>query len=120
MEWGPAPRQMYKRRARILFVSREEASLTLACGMLVQVEGEYMQGRAMHLDAGGEKETLFKWADLLVALDQNACAWLQSVSPSVPVRCWDLPEGDYARLEYLKRQLASMAGGMRMMQRMNG
>jgi hypothetical protein len=111
---------MYKRRARVLFVAREAELLRLARETLARAEGAFMQGRGLHLEASGEKAEAYEWADLVVALDEDACAWLHSDHSPIPVRCWTLPAAGAARREYLRRQLASMAAGMRMMQRLDG
>lgn len=111
---------MYKRRARILLLSRDESALKLACEVLPKSAGEFLQGRCVRYESvSGLREDL-EWADLLLTWERTVWDALQRESIALPMRCWQLPEGEETQRQFLLDGFASMAAGMRMMQRMEG
>jgi len=109
---------MYKRPAHILFLGRQTAQLELVCELSEQLAVECLQARSIELEGLEPGDDRLAWADLLVAIDEYACGVLENVQGDVPYRCWELPGDNSLWREYCAQALLSMAGGMRMMQRL--
>jgi hypothetical protein len=111
---------MYKRPARVLFLSTFDAAL--ASQIAAQANADYpdfLEARAAGADDGLTREAL-GWADLLVTLDETTCRRVASAAPDKPSRAWNLADSDPTTWpDQVRRELSSMVGGMRMLARLD-
>lgn len=139
---------MYKRPARILFLSRTDACRGLMAEAAARVDGAgWLEARSAGLDpgAGPDPEALaalaraglggmdlrpkaltredLEWADLVVSLDAAAGRRAGELAPGRPHRHWELPApgavGAAALLAEIRDRVAKMVGGMRMLARLD-
>jgi hypothetical protein len=108
---------MYKRPARVLFLSASDPSLaTRVAEQATTGYPDFLEARA---DGALTCEGL-NWADLLVTLDDAARRRVASSAPDKPSRDWSLAAADQATWPVqVERELGSMVGGMRMLARLD-
>ncbi|MEJ2060018.1 MAG: hypothetical protein P8Y64_05955 [Gammaproteobacteria bacterium] len=136
---------MYKRKARVLFVSRHcRARPVLAAALAGGVGADWLEGRAAGIDPKpvpleigqllAEKDEsspgrclalapeLLEWADLVVAFTEDDLKTIGPLPATTRSKVWDVepdetnPDRLYARL---KHRVECMVGGMRMLSRVD-
>jgi hypothetical protein len=111
---------MYKRPARVLFLSVSGPALaTRIAEQATAGYPDFLEARAAGAEGGPTRDEL-DWADLLVTLDDAARRRVVSSAPDKPSRAWNLFAADEATWpDQVERELSSMAGGMRMLARLD-
>ena len=117
----------YKRKVRAVFVASGSFRRAQAAAEFAAASG-WMEAQAhswppmMAASGQAAQEPPWRWADLVVALDDAARRALPPLPGAVQVRCYDFPEpadeaGWPALREALRRRVEGMAAGLAMMQR---
>lgn len=131
----------YKRKAHVLFVGSGDVCRTLLATMFANSIGAaWMEARAVTLDAAAEPKCALApsdlpdqlvyrlnqeniaWADLIVALDEQADLACSLLPVMVQKHCYPFPQPenieDLRRVrDAIKQRVEGMIGGMRMMNR---
>lgn len=123
---------MYKRKARVVFVSRQgRAAAPLAARYARKHGSDWLEARAAALTPdqgpGSAVETLdaalLAWADLLVIFEPTIADALPARPATTRVKLWPLeldPETTGAALAAeIERRVQGMIGGMRMLSRVD-
>lgn len=134
----------YKRKARVLFLSAEPGPALAAVHFAQAIGKDWLEARGGALRPGTADlalteavgkatgtpvegvsipmdATALAWADLLVTLDAQAAMACPSPGPGQQLRHYPVVEGDGDEpallCERIRRRVAGMVGGMRMLQR---
>lgn len=137
---------LYKRPARVLFLSREDRCRgLLAQAWAKTLGGHWLEARSAGLHPAAEADPrlasvlnadgasaeglhpealaadMLAWADLLVSLDSEARTHLTTLANGIPLKHWDLPDEDDLETlsRTIRRRVEQMIGGLRMLARMD-
>lgn len=121
--------RMYKRRARVLFYSSEPLYAETALAYAHKLGQGWLDARAAHTHVNMAKTTavfspltaeLLVWADLLITLGPAPYTFDVAIPDRVQVRHWRIAPNeisDHAKTvdEDIRRRVAGVVGGMRLM-----